>query len=167
VNESIEKVKPSDIDCIKQIEIQSSLSSWSKADYLIEIDRTDSLFYLARGDKDILGFILARLIMKDTYDSKPTFNISNNTEIEIYNIAVKKQFRRSMIGSRLLDKISSRAQEILAEKIFLEARKSNFGAIAFYKKHGFEVTGIRKNFYTNPPEDAILMTRHIELLQNP
>ena len=46
----------------------------------------------------------------------------------------------------------------------LEVRASNEPAIALYRKHGFEEAGRRKNYYTKPTEDAIIMTRHFKRL---
>lgn len=48
-------------------------------------------------------------------------------------------------------------------RIDLEVRASNSVAISFYKRHGFEDVGIRKNYYTNPKEDALLMSRFIKI----
>lgn len=79
-------------------------------------------------------------------------------EGEIARIAVRKPSRRKGAAGKLL----GRALEFCAEKeirtLFLEVRKSNAPAIAFYRKWGFKEDGIRKNFYTDPPEDAILMS---------
>jgi len=45
--------------------------------------------------------------------------------------------------------------------VFLEVRKSNEAAIALYKKHGYKPVGLRKNYYTSPVEDAVIMARRI------
>lgn len=73
-------------------------------------------------------------------------------ECEILNFAVKKEKRRRGIGESLILELLKNA-----ECVYLDVRKSNEAAIAFYKKHGFEVSGMRKNFYDNPKEDALLM----------
>jgi ribosomal-protein-alanine acetyltransferase len=151
----IEKATVSDIVAVKEIELECSLSPWTEADYLSELNRTDSLFYLVMGESSVAGFVLARLIML-----KPLTNEFN--EIEIYNIAVKPQFRNKAFGSRLLSKILNSAHNQSVGEIHLEVRKSNVGAIEFYKKNSFEINGIRKNFYANPTEDAILLRHLVE-----
>ena len=163
----IERATAADIEFVKQIEIECSLGSWSRADYLKELERADSLFFLAREQTGILGFVLARLIMKQKLDaSNLRFPRNHKSEIEIYNIAVKNEYRHRKIGTKLLEKIFESAAEFNECKIHLEVRRSNSDAIKFYIKNGFEIIGNRKNFYTNPSEDAFLMSRTIKSAEN-
>ena len=157
---SIEKVAAEDVPRIKRIEIESALSGWSENDYRKELEREDSLFYLAKFHEVIAGFALARLITIYDIDDR-------ESQIEIYNIAVSKEFRRHQIASKMLSKIISEAERIKASEIHLEVRNSNKAAIALYRKCGFEVSGTRKNFYGNPTEDALLMCRLLNFTKNP
>ena len=75
-------------------------------------------------------------------------------EAEINNIGVLEKFRRMGIAKALFDSAYNAAK---AEKWYLEVRESNLGAISFYEKQGFERVGMRKNFYTAPTENAVLM----------
>ena len=75
-------------------------------------------------------------------------------EAEINNIGVLEKFRRMGIAKALFDSAYNAAK---AEKWYLEVRESNLGAISFYEKLGFERVGMRKNFYTAPTENAVLM----------
>lgn len=151
----ISKTQRADIDAVKEIEIESDLSPWTFEDYLLEIKRADSLFFVAKCNGQVVGFTLARLIMLDQCTSQ-------FKEIELYNIAVKKEYLRRRIATDLISKIIKIAHEKNVQSIFLEVRKSNTAAQNFYKKHKFTVTGERKNFYTNPPEDAVLMSKDIK-----
>ena len=153
----IEKAGAKDITLIKEIEKESGLSSWKEADYLQETAREDSLFFIAKENHKTIGFILARLIM---IKSNSLLNF-NEGEIEIYNIAVKCEFRRNSAGSLLLNKIIEERYKKKVKKIFLEVRKTNFNARRFYKNHLFEVVGERKRFYSNPVENAMLMCRFL------
>ena len=72
----------------------------------------------------------------------------------INNIGVLEKFRRMGIAKALFDSAYNAAK---AEKWYLEVRESNLGAISFYEKLGFERVGMRKNFYTAPTENAVLM----------
>lgn len=78
-------------------------------------------------------------------------------EGEIPRIAVKESFRRRGAAGMLFQKIRSFCVEKGIRNLFLEVRESNAPALTFYRKCGFKESGIRKNFYTNPSEDAILM----------
>ena len=77
----------------------------------------------------------------------------------ITNIAVTEQYRKNGVGTLLLRKIFSFAKERALSFVSLEVRVSNSGAISLYEKHGFTREGERRDFYTNPKENAIIMTR--------
>lgn len=79
-------------------------------------------------------------------------------EAEIVRLAVKESCRRKGAAGQLFLKVKEFCAEKNITDIFLEVRRSNVPAITFYRKHGFQTDGIRKNFYTNPTEDAILMS---------
>ena len=79
----------------------------------------------------------------------------------IDNVAVRPDCRRQGIASALLGAFERFAQAHLAF-LTLEVRASNTPAIALYEAHGFVREGVRKNYYTNPREDAVIMTRRFE-----
>ena len=81
-------------------------------------------------------------------------------EADISNIVVNKNFRNQKIGSSLLEALIDLAISFNIKIINLEVRKSNVPAIKLYEKYGFEVCGIRKNYYNNI-EDAILMKKNL------
>jgi len=142
---------------VKELEIESGLSTWTTEDYVKEISRDDSIAYVAKSNDILTGFLIARLIMYE--NAKFSFNGKENilNEIEIYNIAVKKEFRRKGIGQAILNALVSQKREHKILNIWLEVRESNLPAISFYKKNGFIKTQIRKNFYRFPKENAVLM----------
>lgn len=76
----------------------------------------------------------------------------------ISNIAVFPQHRRKGIGRLLLRKAAEQARKKGAESISLEVRPSNTAAISLYKSEGYEEVGLRKNFYRDPNEDALILT---------
>ena len=75
---------------------------------------------------------------------------------EILNIATDKKMRRQGIGTHLLQELLRLARELALTEIFLEVRRSNAAAIALYERFGFVQIGIRKGYYEQPPEDALL-----------
>lgn len=81
-------------------------------------------------------------------------------EAEITSVAVDDNYRRRGIGDRLIKSFFERLPESTAS-IFLEVRESNIPAVLLYKKHGFFPVGMRKNFYSDPIENAILMKREL------
>ena len=78
-------------------------------------------------------------------------------EVSVNNIAVLDAHRRKGIAKALLQQMLLDLSQ--AQSVTLEVRKSNSPAIALYKAFGFEQVGERKNFYSQPTENAILMTK--------
>lgn len=84
-------------------------------------------------------------------------------EAEILEVAVSENMRRRGIASELMEEISGWCMENGAERILLEVRMSNLPARAYYKKYGFAEDGVRKNYYRNPVEDAVLMSKKLQI----
>jgi ribosomal-protein-alanine N-acetyltransferase len=115
---------------------------------LISDDNFTSSF-VAEVDQDagapsIVGFII--------------FHISSDAS-EIYNIAVESDHARSGIGKQLMTAAIRESYLRRARKMLLEVRKSNAPAINFYLGFDFQIVGERRNYYSNPLEDAYVMER--------
>ena len=106
-----------------------------------ELDNNNSLYFVAKEEKEIVGFVGTLINVDFT---------------EITNIVVKKDFRKLGIGKMLLEKIIEETKKINKEMIYLEVNENNEGAINLYKKYRFEEVGRRKKYY-NEKDDAILM----------
>ena len=78
-------------------------------------------------------------------------------EADITNVAVSPDLRRRGIGHQLLEKLLHIAGNEGISAIYLEVRVSNIAAITLYEHAGFRLCGQRKNYYTEPEEDALLM----------
>ena len=144
----IRKVGRGDIDRIIDIERSwHHLSHWSVDSYyrLINEDSFTSS-YVAEiddsGRRKIVGFVIFHL----------TGDIS-----EIYNIAVEAEHARCGIGRQLMTAAIEASRQKRASRVMLEVRKSNAPAINFYRGFNFRISGERKNYYSNPPEDAYVM----------
>lgn len=81
-------------------------------------------------------------------------------ESYINNIAVLKEYRKQGIASEILMKILELSSD--CDFVTLEVRESNLPAIALYQKHGFKQVAVRKNYYSEPVENAIIMTKYLE-----
>ncbi len=79
-------------------------------------------------------------------------------EIDIHNIAVHQDFRRRGLGRGLLENVIAKARERGSTRITLEVRKSNAVAQRLYQAVGFAVSGVRRGYYSDDGEDALLMT---------
>ena len=80
-------------------------------------------------------------------------------QADVIDVAVAPAYRRRGIARTLMQTTLSDAAERGASQIFLEVRASNVPAAALYTALGFTACGVRKNYYKNPREDAVLMTR--------
>jgi ribosomal-protein-alanine N-acetyltransferase len=149
----IRKVRKGDIDRIIDIERSwQHLSHWSIDSYyrLLNDDSFTSSFVaeieVENGRIDIIGFVI--------------FHIASDVS-EIYNIAVQSSHARSGVGRQLMAAAIQESARRKATKVVLEVRKSNSPAIDFYLKFSFTMAGERKNYYSNPVEDAYVMELEI------
>lgn len=101
---------------------------------------------VAEVQRQVCGFVVMRLI---------------DGETEILNLAVEPLEREKGIGSLLLTAVVEESERRKIERIFLEVRKSNHAAIAFYLAHGFWKIGERNKYYRNPPDNAVLMEKSL------
>ena len=76
-------------------------------------------------------------------------------QADVMNVCVKDEYRRKGIAKTLFDLAAERLKDLNVKTLFLEVRRSNFGAISLYEKLGFLKVGERKNYYQNT-EDAII-----------
>ena len=82
-------------------------------------------------------------------------------ETEILNLAVSSEWRRRGIGRQLMQTALEEAASSRVGRVFLEVRESNTGAREFYYRLGFSLDGRRRNYYRNPAEDALLLSRSL------
>jgi ribosomal-protein-alanine N-acetyltransferase len=80
-------------------------------------------------------------------------------EIHINNVAMRPDFRERGIGTALLRRVLADARQLGARRATLEVRASNERARRLYERLGFYVAGVRRNYYTNPVEDALILWR--------
>ncbi len=82
-------------------------------------------------------------------------------QADLANIAVLPECRRLNIGKVLLEKTMEKAREMGVCEVFLEVRESNLAARRLYLSSGFVEIGIRRNYYSSPRENAVIMMRNI------
>lgn len=147
----VRKARFEDVSSICLIQSECKLSPWPRSAYEAEVTRKDAIILMASNEGgDAVGFITGRLIPGDT---------GSSPQAEIYNLGVYEAFRLHGIGSALLKRFLDACAGFGVGRIFLEVRESNLSAIRFYGAHGFRKAGERKNFYTDPVENAEIMAR--------
>ena len=128
---------------IMAIERQVYPRPWSPNLFLAEMGESANRCYLvARMDREVVGY---------------GGLICYGEEAHITNIAVDPMHHRHKIGSRLLHDLVVNAVEMGAEAVSLEVRITNWGAQRMYGRFGFRPVGVRKNYYQEVNEDALIM----------
>ena len=136
---------PEDLVQVVAMENRSFVDPWSP-DALEQELASDSLRLplVAEAGGKVVGYLMAWKIVD---------------QLHILNIAADPDYRRRGVGTALLRTASDRAAEMGLGEITLEVRESNNEALAFYRRHGFVATGLRRSYYADNGEDAIIMTR--------
>jgi ribosomal-protein-alanine N-acetyltransferase len=129
-----------------RIEAQAEHKGWSVGLYLAELRREhDRLYVVARIDDRVVGF--AGLLFQDT-------------DAHVTTLSVDADQRGRRLGTRLMLVLSRHAIAQGADNLTLEVRASNEAAIALYRSFGLAPAGIRKNYYADLGEDALIMWAH-------
>lgn len=153
---SITAMTEHDLLEVVEIEESSGLSRWGWAAYYAELQGNNKHLMLVarvadaeqkRGCPGLAGYIVGRM---------------GAAELHINNVAVRESYRRRGIGRALLDLILEEGKRSNVPCAFLELRSGNSTALALYEECGFQVTSRRSRYYSDPVEDALVMTIHLE-----
>lgn len=137
------EIEAADLDSVLEIESYSFKIPWPRQAFEIELKSKKSYNTVFRDiNGKVVGYCLSRLI----YD-----------EIHILKIAVHKNYRQTGIGSVLMNKTLDYFKAKGADHAVLEVRTDNDSAIKMYEKFGFVPLRIRKNYYRETGEDALVM----------
>ncbi len=145
---NIRNAESEDLDSILEIESLSYEHPWSRSLIQGSLDNPKAFNFVAfdRPDRKVQGFILDLLLMD---------------ELHILNIAVNPLYRRCGAGSSLLETAVNEGQKLGVKAAFLEVRRSNITALTLYIKHGFKVIGVRRGYYSDNREDALVMKKSL------
>ena len=142
-----------DLHDVVEIEETTGLSRWGWEAYRKELGKGESIMLVALElghygpyESRVSGFIAARVV---------------GDEMHVNNIGVRDMARGRGIGAALLGRALELAEGLGAEKSVLEVRAGNLPAQVLYEKFGFVVAGRRRNYYREPPEDALVMLKVI------
>jgi len=135
-----------DIDAIVALEHDSFTNPWSRDTLVWELTHSDvTRVYLLRDAEDrAIGFCIVWIVFD---------------ELHINTLAVSPFFRRRGMATFLLREVMAEAARDGARRATLEVRESNAAALALYAQLGFRVTARRRDYYSNPVEDALILWR--------
>ena len=142
MNISFYLMKEEDIDSVLEVSSLSFSIPWSKDSYIQELTNPIARYLVAKIDNKVVGFVGTWIVLDESH---------------ITNIAVHPNYRKQGIASKLLEEFLDYCKLQGCVAYTLEVRSSNIAAQSLYEKHGFKQNGIRKRYYEDNNEDAILM----------
>ena len=145
MNVELRTIERHDLDAVDEIEKASYPTPWSRAMFAAELQKTGSLSLGAfRKSGELVGYLIVSRYVDAWH---------------VMNVAVAPQFRRRGIARALLERLFEVTGSDPRRGYTLEVRVSNAEAIRLYERLGFEGRGIRRGYYTDNREDALIMWR--------
>lgn len=138
----IEAMDIDDIDSVLKISELSFPHPWSRRSFEQELENNFATYLVAKLDNQVIGYGGMWIIIDEGH---------------ITNIAVHPDYRNLGVGDKILYEMISKCNEKKVVAMTLEVRVSNSVAQKLYSKYGFVEEGIRKNYYEDNGEDALLM----------
>lgn len=131
-----------DISYVARIDDICFSTPWSEASLLNELQKPTAIARVADLDNKVVGYIFAEHLLD---------------EGQIFKLAVLPDYRKMKIATSLVENITEDLRLRFCRAVYLEVRASYNAAQRLYKNCGFKVSGIRKGYYTEPNEDALIM----------
>ncbi|MBQ8304842.1 MAG: ribosomal protein S18-alanine N-acetyltransferase [Blautia sp.] len=132
-----------DLDAVMEIEESLFSVPWTREGMFTFLTRDDTMFLAVEENGTVIGYIGCLMVLD---------------EADILNVAVRSDRQKYGIGGFLVSGLLRLLAEMEIRTVHLEVRTGNETARRLYERNGFTVDGIRKNYYTDPTEDAVLMT---------
>ena len=117
---------------------------WSENSIASELNNKLSLWYVAVEDEQVVGYVGSQTVLGET---------------DMMNIAVHPDHRKHGIATQLIETLIQGLIEQNSHSLMLEVRDSNEAAKTLYRKLGFDEVGVRKNYYRNPRENALILRK--------
>ncbi|WP_243139980.1 ribosomal protein S18-alanine N-acetyltransferase [Romboutsia faecis] len=143
----IEEMKVDDIDGVFEVEKSCFEDYWSKDSFKKELSNNLAKYLVAKVDGKIAGYVGIWFVVDEGH---------------ITNVAVHEDYRGKKIGDKLINELVQVCKDNKIVSMTLEVRASNKIAQNLYRKYGFKMAGIRKEYYSNNKEDAIIMWNDIK-----
>ena len=139
------RMEEKDLDEVMLIEKSSFSIPWTRQDFEKSLKKESSIYMVAEEGGNILGYCGLWIVID---------------EGQINNVAVKQDCRGKHVGTGLMEAMIQEGNQAGVNAYTLEVRVGNAPAIALYKKVGFDGVGVRKNYYSSPREDALIMWKY-------
>ena len=144
----LRRLELADLDAIERIEQVSYPTPWSRSMFATELAKPSSL---SLGAIDESGALVGYLVLSRYVDAW-----------HVMNVAVAPEARRKGVATALMRRLLDETRHDAQRGYTLEVRVSNVGAISLYERFGFKPKGVRRGYYTDNREDALIMWRDPE-----
>ena len=138
----IRDMQKDDIPAIWEIEQASFPAPWFQESFLVEIYKNEVISKTALFEDRVIGYLCADYRLHESF---------------ILKLAVHPDFRRQGVASILMREAMNELKKKGCVFMYLKVRESNLSAKEFYEHFGFKIETVRKKYYDNPNEDALLM----------
>ena len=145
VTTRLRRLELTDLDAIERIERASYPTPWSRSMFATELAKPSSR---SLGAVDDSGALIGYLVLSKYVDAW-----------HVMNVAVAPEWRRHGVATALLARLLDETRHDAQRGYTLEVRVSNVGAISLYERFGFRPKGVRRGYYTDNREDALIMWR--------
>jgi [ribosomal protein S18]-alanine N-acetyltransferase len=139
---SVEPMRRTDVEAVARIERRSYPTPWNENAYLTELENRSACYQVARLAGEVVGYGGMWVVMDEAH---------------ITTLAVAPEHRGKKVGERLLQALLEEAFLMGATRASLEVRERNVVAQNLYRKYGFREAAIRKNYYSDNHENALVM----------
>jgi ribosomal-protein-alanine N-acetyltransferase len=135
-----------DLTGVLEVESESFTNPWTREMYTWELQNRSvcHIYVLRLPECAVAGFCAFWLVFD---------------EIHINNVAIRPPYRGQGLGTALMDRVLEAARGLGARRATLEVRASNLPALRLYERLGFRQAGVRRNYYSHPVEDALILSR--------
>ena len=140
----ITQMNESHVPQIAELEKICFNDAWSENSIASELDNRLAFWLVAVEDDQIIGYVGSQTVLGET---------------DMMNIAIHPDHRNRGIATKLIEELIQGLTERGSSSLMLEVRASNEPAKNLYSKMGFETVGVRKNYYRNPREDAMILRK--------
>lgn len=136
-------MREEDIDQVLEIEHASFTTPWSREAFYNELNMNKFAVYIVvEVDNKVVGYCGVWVVIDEAH---------------VTNIAILPEYRGRKLGEALMQNLFDVARTMGAKSMTLEVRVTNYIAQSMYRKFGFQKGGLRKNYYTDNQEDALVM----------
>lgn len=141
---TIRKMGPEHVEQIAELEKLCFSDPWSENSIASELCNPLSLWLVAEAAGTVVGYVGSQTVMDET---------------DMMNIAVHPDCRRQGVAAALVNALVASLKDAGSHSLTLEVRASNAPARALYDMLGFQQVGLRRNYYHNPKEDALILRK--------